>query len=90
MARAYFALRDFERAEREFNAILSSAPPAEIATMSRLYLSRMREAQPARGAVLSGYAEVTVGRDSNVNAAAALSLGVRPGLWATSSRSIPR
>ena len=80
MARAYFALRDFERAEREFNVILSSAPPAEIATLSRLYLSKMREAQPARGAVVSGYAEVTVGRDSNVNAAAAVSSVFVPGL----------
>jgi len=80
MARAYFALRDFERAEREFSTILGSAPPPEIATLSRLYLSRIREAQPARGAVLSGYAEVTVGRDSNVNAAAALSSVFVPGL----------
>jgi len=80
MARAYYALRDFERAEREFNVILSSAPPPEIATLSRLYLSRMREAQPARGAVLSGYAEVTVGHDGNVNAAAALSSVFVPGL----------
>jgi tetratricopeptide (TPR) repeat protein len=80
MARAYYALRDFERAEREFNVILASAPPPEIATMSRLYLSRMREGQPARGAVLSGYAEVAVGRDSNVNAAAALSSVFVPGL----------
>ena len=80
MARAYFALRDFERAEREFNFILSSAPPPEIATLSRLYLSKMREGSPARGAVLSGYAEVTLGRDSNVNAAVAQSSVFVPGL----------
>ena len=80
MARAYFALRDFERAEREFNVILASAPPPEIATLSRLYLSKMREARPARGAVFSGYAEVTVGHDSNVNAAAAVSSVFVPGL----------
>src|SRR5688572_20406570 len=29
MARAYFALGDFERAEREFNLILKASPPAE-------------------------------------------------------------
>lgn len=80
MARAYFALRDFERAEREFNAVLASTPPPEIATLSRLYLSRMREAQPARGTVLSGYAEITLGHDSNVNAAAAVSSVFVPGL----------
>jgi outer membrane protein len=81
MARAYFALRDFERAEREFNVILASAPPPEIATLSRLYLSKMRDAQPARSAaVFSGYAEVTVGHDSNVNAAAAVSSVFVPGL----------
>ena len=80
MARAYFALRDIERAEREFNVILASAPAPEIATLSRLYLSKMREAQPARRGVLSGYAELTVGHDSNVNAAAALSSVFVPGL----------
>ena len=80
MARAHFALHDFERAEREFETVLAAAPPPEIATMSRLYLSRMREAQPARGAVVSGYAELTVGHDSNVSAAAALSSVFVPGL----------
>src|SRR5687768_16113255 len=34
MARAYFALNDFERAEREFGFILQSAPPAEIRSLS--------------------------------------------------------
>jgi outer membrane protein len=82
MARAYFALRDFERAEREFNSILNSAPSAEIRSLSRLYLARMREvAQPdGGGADWSGYAEATFGRDSNVSAASAQSSVFVPGL----------
>jgi outer membrane protein len=83
MARAYFELRDFERAEREFNFILGAAPPAEIRALSQLYLARIREiAQPAGAGAgaFSGYAEASVGRDTNVAAAASQSSVFVPGL----------
>ena len=80
MARAYFALRDFERAKREFNSILNSGPPPDIDSVSRLYLARMREAAQPAAAGLSGYAEVTLGHDTNVNAAVAQSSVFVPGL----------
>jgi outer membrane protein len=83
MARAYFALRDFERAEREFNFILNSVPPTQIRSLSQLYLARMREVvQPGGGAGWSGYAEAILGRDSNVSAASAQSSVFVPGLGA--------
>jgi tetratricopeptide (TPR) repeat protein len=73
MARAYFALNDFERAEREFGFILQSAPPAEIRSLSETYLERIRTASRRRQSGLSGYVEAAFGRDTNVSAAAAQS-----------------
>src|SRR6185503_18275875 len=62
MARAYFALRDYERAQREFNFILASAPPPDIDSLSRRYLDRMGAAAQPGGAAVRGYAEVALGR----------------------------
>jgi tetratricopeptide (TPR) repeat protein len=81
MARAYFELRDYERAEREFTFILGAAPSAEVRAMSQLYLARIREVvQPASAGTFSGYAEVAVGRDTNVAAASSQSSVFIPGL----------
>lgn len=82
MARAYFALRDFERAEREFSNILESAPPPEIRALSEAYLATMRaSSKPARTG-FTGYAEASLGRDSNVSAASAQASVFIPGLGA--------
>jgi hypothetical protein len=78
-ARAYFELRDFERAQREFELILRAAPPTVTRALSQNYLARMRDPAQPLGARMSGYAEVAVGRDSNVSAAAALSSVFIPG-----------
>lgn len=78
MARGYFALRDYERAEREFNAVLKTDPPPEVRTLAARYLERMG----ARGAEdwhLSGYVELALGRDTNVNAATAQGSVFLPG-----------
>lgn len=80
MARAYFALRDFERAEREFNFILQSDPPREIRSLASRYLERMRDPEGTPASGFSGYVELTLGRDSNVNAASALSSVFVPAL----------
>jgi tetratricopeptide (TPR) repeat protein len=78
-ARAYFALRDFERAQREFELILRTAPPAETRALIQTYLARMRDPAQPEGARVSGYAEVAAGRDSNVSAAAAVNSVFIPG-----------
>jgi hypothetical protein len=70
MARAYFALNDFERAEREFSFIVQSDAPAEIRELSHAYLDRMRPGVRRAQVGLSGYAEVAFGYDTNVSAAA--------------------
>ena len=70
MARSYFALHDYERAEREFKAVLGADPPPAIRALVLRYLDRMRaQAPPSAAPALHGYAELTLGRDSNVNAA---------------------
>jgi tetratricopeptide (TPR) repeat protein len=71
MARAYFALRDFERAEREFNIVLRSGPAAETRALIGSYLARMKRPAAAGDPGFSGYAEAVYGRDTNVPAAAA-------------------
>jgi outer membrane protein len=82
MARAYFALRDFERAEREFSFILESAPPPEIRALSEAYLATMRAPSAPARTGLTGYVEASLGRDSNVAAASAQSSVFIPGLGA--------
>jgi thioredoxin-like negative regulator of GroEL len=80
MARAYFALNDHERAEREFDFILRSAAPEDIRKLSAAYLDRIRDATRRGAADVSGYAEAAFGRDTNVSAAAAQGSFFVPGL----------
>ena len=71
MARAYFALRDYERAEREFNVILRSGPPPETRALINSYLARMADPTAVGDGGFSGYVEAGYGRDTNVPAATA-------------------
>jgi thioredoxin-like negative regulator of GroEL len=67
MARALFALGDFERAERELDVVLASNPPPAVVSLAMAYRERMRDA-PLPGSTVSGYAEIAIGRDTNVTA----------------------
>lgn len=74
LARAYYALRDYERAERELQFILRGDPPADVRALVAQYRARMDElpanvAAPRAG--WSGYAEAGLGHDTNANAASA-------------------
>ena len=80
LARALFALRDFERAEREFDAVLKADPPPAIRETVRRYQVSMRRGDEASETPLRGYAEVSAGRDSNVNAASSQGSVFVPGL----------
>jgi tetratricopeptide (TPR) repeat protein len=71
MARAYFALGDYERAERELDLILKSSPTPQTTAVTRSYLARLPERSPLANDRLSGYLEFTLGRDTNVTAASA-------------------
>ncbi len=72
MARAYYALGDFQRARGEFEQVLSieDTPPAARQTIER-YLAAISERTQERGARLTGYLEAALGRDSNLNSATA-------------------
>ncbi|HEX6267426.1 MAG TPA: tetratricopeptide repeat protein [Burkholderiales bacterium] len=73
LVRAFYALRDYERAEREIQFILEAEPPPHIRALAAQYRQKMRE-QPALrplAAGWTGYAEALLGHDSNANAATA-------------------
>lgn len=74
MARAYFALGDFQRSRGEFEQVLQheDTPPAARQTIER-YLAAIDERSPSRGTRLTGYVEASLGRDSNVNSATSTS-----------------
>jgi hypothetical protein len=73
LARAFYALRDYERAERELRFILEGDPPPALRAMVMHYRETMRGAAAAAAprAGWSGYAQAGAGRDSNVNVATA-------------------
>jgi hypothetical protein len=73
LVRAFYALRDYERAERELQFILDADPPPEIRALAAQYRQKMRD-RPAAALLVagwSGYAEAGIGHDSNANAATA-------------------
>lgn len=73
LARAYYALRDYERAERELLFIMEGDPPAEVRALVADYRARMKDLPAAAAPVpaWSGYAEAAVGYDTNPNVAMA-------------------
>lgn len=74
MARAYFALGDYQRSRGEFEQVLQheDTPPAARQTIGR-YLAAIEERSPGRGTRLTGYVEASIGRDSNLNSATSTS-----------------
>jgi len=72
LVRAFYALRDYERAERELQFILEAEPPPEIRALAAEYRQKMQDRPAALlAAGWSGYAEAAIGHDSNANAATA-------------------
>ncbi len=70
MARAYFALGDYPRSREEFAQMQQrvDTPPAARETIER-YLAAIEERTAVRSTRLAGYAEASIGRDSNVSGA---------------------
>ena len=67
LARAYFALKDFDRAKVELNTLAAqNPPPAARETIDR-YLAEIDTRIRTRQRRLTGYLEATLGYDSNVN-----------------------
>lgn len=66
MARAYFALGDYKRANAEFETVLSlSPPPAARATVLK-YKEAIEARESAKKTTLVGYVEAVAGNDNNV------------------------
>lgn len=70
MARAYFALNDFQRSRGEFEQLMrhEDTPPAARQTIER-YLAAIEERTSGRKVRLTAYAEASLGRDGNVSGA---------------------
>lgn len=67
MARAYFQLGDLPRAKTEFDAVMKQDPPEAARTTIQKYLNSIASSERAKKTHISGYAEGTFGRDTNVN-----------------------
>lgn len=67
MARAYFTLGDYARAKDEFRAVLAQNPPPRARAVIERYLQAIDEREKTPRTVLTAFAELTLGRDSNVN-----------------------
>lgn len=72
LARAYFALADYERAKTEFEAVQTQNPPPNAKIVIEQYLAAIDKKQNPATAV-TGYLEGSLGYDTNVNTATAAS-----------------
>jgi tetratricopeptide (TPR) repeat protein len=72
MGRAYFALGDYDRARTELKDVLAHDPPPAARDTIERYLNAIEARTHRAGAPrVTGYAEASIGYDSNVNAGVA-------------------
>jgi tetratricopeptide (TPR) repeat protein len=69
IARAYFLMGENKTARSEFQAVKGSRPPAEIAATVDQFLSALDARDRSRHTGVTGYIELGLGHDTNVNAA---------------------
>lgn len=67
MARAYYQLGDMQRAKSEFETVLNENPSEAARATIQKYLDDIAERENVGKTHISGYAEGTAGRDTNVN-----------------------
>jgi len=67
LARAYFALGDFDRARLEFKTVLEQDPPPAARRTIDRYLAEMEAQRYARLRRWTAYIEAALGHDTNVN-----------------------
>lgn len=67
MARAYYQLRDFQRAKTEFAAVLKQNPPEAARANIQKYLDAIDAQKEGKRISITAYVEGAVGHDSNVN-----------------------
>ena len=68
MARAYFALADYQRARRELDLLSATEPPPAARIVIEQYRAAITERERVRGkhTLISGYMEGVVGYDDNI------------------------
>ncbi|GAO37034.1 hypothetical protein SCT_2449 [Sulfuricella sp. T08] len=84
LARAYFALADFERARTEFSRVMEQNPPPLAKATIEKYLAAIDDKLNPKPS-FTGYLEATLGYDTNVNAATSSSTMYIPIFGATFS-----
>lgn len=67
MGRAFFALGDYEGAKGEFESILKLDPPAAARAVADRYITAIKERSRNSALRTTGYVDVAIGRDTNVN-----------------------
>lgn len=67
MGRAYFALGDYNRAQSEFETLLTLNPPPAARATIDAYLQEIERRKRATQTRVSGYLESAIGRDTNIN-----------------------
>jgi len=71
LARGYFVLQEYARSRQEFEEVLETNPPDSVKRTAYLYLDKIRLEEARYKTVVSGFAEVGAGYDTNVNSAPA-------------------
>lgn len=69
IARAYAALGETKTAKQEFETVKQQGIPPEVATTIDRILSAIERVEDEGRTVVHGYAEATIGHDTNVNSA---------------------
>jgi len=73
IARAYALLGEMETARREFETVRKQPMPAEAAATIQKYIDAIEQAQAGTRTTVSGYLELGLGYDTNVNSGTAVS-----------------
>lgn len=79
IARAYFALGETKTARKEFETVRGQDVPDGVRRTIDRFLSAIEQLESAGKTVVRGYAEITVGYDTNVNAGPQDRQGAVPG-----------
>ena len=69
IARAYFALGERPTARKEFETVRKQDVPPDVTATIQKYLDAMARAESTERFTITGYAEMGIGHDTNVNSA---------------------
>ncbi|MDH5472670.1 MAG: surface lipoprotein assembly modifier [Gammaproteobacteria bacterium] len=67
LARGYFILEEYARARQEFEIVLKISPPKGVQDTAQLFIDKIRLQEARYKTTSSGYVELAMGSDSNVN-----------------------